>query len=130
MQTMPKDDFPTLPDLAAGAGVAINRKLLREMVVKTQFAITGEDTRYFLNGALFVVRHDAMMLVATDGHRLAIVTAPRDGDAKVEETRTILRRRRCRSWAGSWRRATRRSGSRGATATSSSASTGGCSCRG
>jgi DNA polymerase-3 subunit beta len=90
MQTMPKDDFPTLPDLGAGEGVPINRKLLREMVVKTQFAITGEDTRYFLNGALFVVRHDTMMLVATDGHRLAIVTAPRQGDPKVEETKTIL----------------------------------------
>jgi len=89
MQTMSKDDFPTLPEMA-GDGVAINRKLLREMVVKTQFAITGEDTRYFLNGALFVVRYDAMMLVATDGHRLAIVTAPREGDSKVEEMRTIL----------------------------------------
>ena len=31
-----------------------------------------------------------MMLVATDGHRLALVTAPREGDPKVEETRTIL----------------------------------------
>ena len=31
-------------------------KVLREMVAKTQFAITGEDTRYFLNGALLVVR--------------------------------------------------------------------------
>jgi DNA polymerase-3 subunit beta len=90
MQTMSKDDFPTLPDLGAGEGVAINRKVLREMVAKTHFAITGEDTRYFLNGALFVVRYDAMMLVATDGHRLAIVTAPREGDPKVEETKTIL----------------------------------------
>jgi len=89
MQTMSKDDFPTLPEMS-GDGVAIHRKLLREMVVKTQFAITGEDTRYFLNGALFVVRYDAMMLVATDGHRLAIVTAPREGDPKVEEMRTIL----------------------------------------
>ncbi len=90
IQTLAKEDFPTLPDLAAGDGVAIDRVLLREMVMKTQFAITGEDTRYFLNGALFVVRHDAMMLVATDGHRLAVVTAPREGDPKVEETRTIL----------------------------------------
>jgi len=90
LQTMSKEDFPTLPDLAAGEGVSIGRRLLREMVLKTQFAITGEDTRYFLNGALFVVRHDAMILVATDGHRLAIVAAPREGDPKVEETRTIL----------------------------------------
>ena len=90
MQTLPKDDFPTLPDLASGDGAQINRRVLREMVTKTQFAITGEDTRYFLNGALFVLRHDSMALVATDGHRLALVTAPREGDTKAEEQRTIL----------------------------------------
>ena len=48
------------------------------MVAKTQFAITGEDTRYFLNGALLVLRPNDMSMVATDGHRLALVTAPRD----------------------------------------------------
>ena len=47
------------------------------MVSKTQFAITGEDTRYFLNGALFVLRPDSMSLVATDGHRLALVSVAR-----------------------------------------------------
>jgi DNA polymerase-3 subunit beta len=90
MQTLPKDDFPTLPDLAGGDGALIKRAVLREMVTKTQFAITGEDTRYFLNGALFVLRHDGMALVATDGHRLALVTAPREGDKKADEQRTIL----------------------------------------
>jgi DNA polymerase-3 subunit beta len=55
---------------------------MREMVAKTQFAITGEDTRYFLNGAQFVLRADSMSLVATDGHRLALVTVPREGQAK------------------------------------------------
>jgi len=47
------------------------------MIAKTQFAITGEDTRYFLNGALFILRPDAMTLVSTDGHRLALITVPR-----------------------------------------------------
>jgi DNA polymerase-3 subunit beta len=61
-------------------------------VAKTQFAITGEDTRFFLNGALFVLRSDSMSLVATDGHRLALVTAKRDPkDSKdSEEIRAIL----------------------------------------
>ena len=67
------------------------------MVAKTQFAITGEDTRYFLNGALFVLRPDSMSLVATDGHRLALVTVPREqGKAKAqgdEEERVILPRK-------------------------------------
>jgi DNA polymerase-3 subunit beta len=54
------------------------------MVAKTQFAITGEDTRFFLNGALFVLRPDSMSLVATDGHRLALVNVNRDEAAKKE----------------------------------------------
>ena len=61
------------------------------MVAKTQFAITGEDTRYFLNGAQFVLRGDSMSLVATDGHRLALVTVKRDGTAKDgEDSKAIL----------------------------------------
>ena len=64
------------------------------MVAKTQFAITGEDTRYFLNGALFVLRPDSMSLVATDGHRLALVTVPRDGASEgitaVDGVKVIL----------------------------------------
>ena len=62
------------------------------MVAKTQFAITGEDTRYFLNGALFVLRPDSMSLVATDGHRLALVSVTRDGTAKEgrDEIKAIL----------------------------------------
>ena len=66
------------------------------MVAKTQFAITGEDTRYFLNGALFILRADSMSLVATDGHRLALVIAAREGwrANKVEaEDRVILPRK-------------------------------------
>jgi len=93
MQTLPREDFPTLPESGAGAPSAtLPRSALKEMVAKTQFAITGEDTRYFLNGALFVLRPDSMSLVATDGHRLALVTVARDGKAKkdVDEIRAIL----------------------------------------
>ncbi len=54
------------------------------MVAKTQFAITGEDTRYFLNGALFVLKPDGMSLVATDGHRLALVSVARDGKETLD----------------------------------------------
>jgi DNA polymerase III subunit beta len=73
MQTLPREDFPTLPDVSGGAKATLSRTALREMVGKTQFAITGEDTRYFLNGAKFVLKPDSLTLVATDGHRLALV---------------------------------------------------------
>jgi len=90
MQTLPKDDFPTLPDGSATPTASLPGSALKEMVAKTQFAITGEDTRYFLNGAQFVLRGDSMSLVATDGHRLALVTVKRDGDADAPEVKAIL----------------------------------------
>jgi DNA polymerase-3 subunit beta len=92
LQTLPREDFPTLPEAGNSAAESLSRAALKEMVAKTQFAITGEDTRYFLNGALLVLRPDSMSLVATDGHRLALVTTKRDGKAKkdAEESRPIL----------------------------------------
>ena len=73
MQTLPREDFPTLPDATGKGRASLPRNALKEMVGKTQFAITGEDTRYFLNGAKFVIKPDSLTLVATDGHRLALV---------------------------------------------------------
>ena len=90
MQTLPREDFPSLPQPADGSRAALPRGGLREMVAKTQFAITGEDTRYFLNGALLVLKADEMCLVATDGHRLALVTAPRQGVKGEEDVKAIL----------------------------------------
>ncbi len=96
LQTLPREDFPTLPDADMEGAVVLPGATLRQMVAKTQFAITGEDTRYFLNGALFVLKSDEMSLVATDGHRLALVSVPREGGKKgkaEEETRVILPRK-------------------------------------
>ena len=94
MQTLPREDFPSLPEASGTASATLPREALSEMVAKTQFAITGEDTRYFLNGALFVLRSDSMSLVATDGHRLALVTVKRDGPDEAvkagEEVKVIL----------------------------------------
>jgi DNA polymerase III subunit beta len=85
MQTLPREDFPKLPEAGGTTTATLSRASLKEMVAKTQFAITGEDTRYFLNGALFVLRPDSMSLVATDGHRLALVTTARDAKMKNGE---------------------------------------------
>jgi DNA polymerase-3 subunit beta len=96
MQTLPREDFPTLPEATGSVVATFPRDVIRQMVSKTQFAITGEDTRYFLNGALFILRPDSMSLVATDGHRLALVTVPRDASkaqGKTEEERVILPRK-------------------------------------
>jgi DNA polymerase-3 subunit beta len=100
MQTLPREDFPSLPEASGTYSATLPRDVLRQMVAKTQFAITGEDTRYFLNGALFILRSDAMILVSTDGHRLALISVPREagktkgkGAAADEDVRVILPRK-------------------------------------
>jgi DNA polymerase-3 subunit beta len=78
MQTLPREDFPTLPDASGKPRATLPRTALKEMVAKTQFAITGEDTRFFLNGAKFVLKPDSLAMIATDGHRLALVEVKHD----------------------------------------------------
>ena len=92
MQTLPLEDFPTLPNPETKQAIPLPAAALREMVAKTQFAITGEDTRYFLNGALFVLDGSQMTLVATDGHRLALVSADRgkSGKSKKDDARRVI----------------------------------------
>jgi DNA polymerase-3 subunit beta len=92
MQTLPREDFPSLPESAAAPTATLPRAALKEMVAKTQFAITGEDTRFFLNGAQFILKPDEMNLVATDGHRLALVSVTRNGKSKkdADDNKAIL----------------------------------------
>ena len=95
MQTLPHEDFPTLPQAGGAFSAVLRQAVLREMVAKTQFAITGDDTRYFLNGALFEFKTDVISLIATDGHRLAIVSVERENvksgkGESSEEIRAIL----------------------------------------
>lgn len=93
MPTLPREDFPTIIEAPGTGACSIKGAALAQMIGKTQFAITGEDTRYYLNGALFVLKPDQMTFVATDGHRLALVHADREGDGKGEEVKAILPRK-------------------------------------
>ncbi len=75
IQTLPREDFPSMPDATGTATAHLAAGRLADMIAKTQFAITSEDTRFFLNGALFLLSSSSMSLVATDGHRLALASA-------------------------------------------------------
>jgi DNA polymerase-3 subunit beta len=97
MPTLPREDFPSLPEAGGGVKATIDGKSLQQMVTKTQFAITGEDTRFYLNGAQFVLKPDDMTFVATDGHRLALVnvkhSASQGGGSKGDDIKAILPRK-------------------------------------
>ena len=74
MQTLPASEFPTPPQETGTVEATLPGPALKRMISHTRFAITSEDTRYFLNGAQLVLRPESMSMVATDGHRLALVT--------------------------------------------------------
>lgn len=81
LATQPASDFPTLPDVPVANPVSLPRIEFRDAIARTRFAITEGDTRYYLNGARLEPSKGSFRLVATDGHRLAIVDADRVGDA-------------------------------------------------
>jgi DNA polymerase-3 subunit beta len=94
------DDFPTLPvmsaDSAPGAAerVEIPFADFRRMVAKVLFAVSAEESRFQLNGALFKLKDGALEIVATDGHRLALVEKRQPGlrDGGVEESVLVPRK--------------------------------------
>lgn len=71
LQALPETDFP---DLAAGEmshSFSIAAADLKRLIDRTQFAISTEETRYYLNGIYLHAIDDKLRAVATDGHRLA-----------------------------------------------------------
>jgi DNA polymerase-3 subunit beta len=74
IQTLPSSEFPTPPSDGGRTEATISGAALKRMISHTRFAITSEDTRYFLNGGQLVLRPDSLSMVATDGHRLALIT--------------------------------------------------------
>ncbi len=68
---MSRESFPELPEMSGAYRRDSDR--LATMIARTPFAISMEESRFTLNGALLVMAPDALTMVATDGHRLAYV---------------------------------------------------------
>ena len=92
MAGLPREDFPSIPEARTGKAVDIPVGILRGLIRRTAFAITAEDARYYLAGALLVLDKDAAAMVATDGHRLAFAqkTTPL---SVAEATRVLVPRK-------------------------------------
>ncbi len=69
---MSRESFPVLPPFPTKQ-VEIPGPALSSMIARTIFAISSEESRYTLNGALLVIKPDSLAMVATDSHRLAHV---------------------------------------------------------
>ncbi len=77
LATLPRDDFPVMASSEYECNFAIDTPVLRRLFDKTKFAISTEETRYYLNGVyMHAADGQSLRCVATDGHRLARVDAP------------------------------------------------------
>ncbi len=81
LSTLPRDDFPVIAEGELPTRFELPAATLRQIIEKTRFAISSEETRYYLMGIFLHVVDDQLRAAATDGHRLARVTVPRPDGA-------------------------------------------------
>ena len=82
LPTLPRDDFPIIAEGELPTTFELPAIKLRQIIDKTRFAISTEETRYYLNGIFMHVADDVLKAAATDGHRLARVTIARPEGAQ------------------------------------------------
>mgnify|MGYP001597588050 FL=1 len=86
---LPAEDFPALPLAAEGEGIAVSQQGLKTLITRTSHAMSVEETRFILNGSLFTTQKNDLVVVATDGRRLAVAHTALSQPAK-QPLRTII----------------------------------------
>jgi DNA polymerase-3 subunit beta len=87
--TLSADEYPSLSDVEDGVTFTAPASDLARMFGKTAFAVSNEETRYYLNGVYFHPGDDGLTAVATDGHRVAVAWS----DTKVDFPGVIVPRK-------------------------------------
>jgi DNA polymerase-3 subunit beta len=72
---LPEDEFPRFLKADGGKILKIDQAVLRNLLRKTAFSVSTDETRYVLNGVLMSFKADKLTVVATDGRRLALAEA-------------------------------------------------------
>ncbi len=91
VSTMPGEDFPAAPAYTDKGFITARAGILRELIAKTEFAISHDDSMRTLSGAHFRFTGDKISMVATDGHRLAKIE--KKGKAEAKGPEAIIPRR-------------------------------------
>ncbi|HKD83550.1 MAG TPA: DNA polymerase III subunit beta [Terriglobales bacterium] len=90
MVGMARANFPGLPTFPSSGIVKVPAQTLRNMIARTIFAISSEESRYTLNGGLMVLKPESITMVATDGHRLAHIEKQGEKFEISGENRTLV----------------------------------------
>jgi len=84
-----REDFPELPTLKEG-GLKIPVSTIAQLIARTIYAISTEDSKYTFSGALLVLKPESMTMVATDGHRLSYVEKRGEVHGLTEESKVLI----------------------------------------
>lgn len=84
-----EEEFPRFPQAEGAKALKIGQAELRDMLRKTAYAVSSDETRYVLNGVFMSFKADKLTVVATDGRRLALVEREIEV-AKGEEAELIV----------------------------------------
>jgi DNA polymerase-3 subunit beta len=90
MVGMARANYPQVPEFPSVAATSISTLALKTLIARTIFAISNEESRYTLNGALLVLKPGSLAMVATDGHRLAMVETDHKFEGFTTETRVLV----------------------------------------
>jgi DNA polymerase-3 subunit beta len=90
MVGMARANYPQVPEFPAVAATGISVAALKTLIARTVFAISNEESRYTLNGALLIIKAESLAMVATDGHRLAFVEKPNETLEGISGEKRIL----------------------------------------
>ncbi len=94
MVGMARANFPQVPEFPENSVTKIPTASLKNLIAKTIFAISNEESRYTLNGALLVLKAESMTMVATDGHRLAHIEKSGETLSNISgEKKTLIPRK-------------------------------------
>lgn len=89
---LPKEDFPQVPEAKFEKNIVLPLNSFREMIDRVFYAIAPEQ-RYYLNGALMILKDNSIELVSTDGHRLAYTSKLLEKMNLSQEIRGIVSRK-------------------------------------
>lgn len=87
LQSIPRDDYPTIISVKGGVKFILNGELLKRLIDHTVFAVSKETYSPAPQGVLLDIKRDYLRMVATDGHRLAFIE--RKGKFDIEQSAII-----------------------------------------
>lgn len=94
MVGMARANFPQVPEFPETSVTKIPAASLKNLIAKTIFAISNEESRYTLNGALLMLKAESLTMVATDGHRLAHIEKSGESLSNISgEKKTLIPRK-------------------------------------